>query len=167
MSTSVKLYATRDGKSVNTTFSAINPNATDAELKSAAQALNTLTENTYAKSEKITTVELDSAVAKLTPTLKVNDAADPLTRTTCLAGVSPLIDYTGDGELWIAGNNDNTSWVTTFRVASATNTLRLYIGVLNEASQAAATAPHQIVIRSDETDTYAAGEFVITILADE
>lgn len=164
MSTSVKLYATSEGKSVNTTFSAINPNATDAELKYAAQALNTLTENTYAKSEKITTVDLDAAVAKLTPSLVItDDIPDGLVASWCLEGRAIKMSYTGDGELYIM-NNDNTTWATTFRTNPSTGQLNLYIGIINSATTANATAPHEIVVRSEETDTYSAGEWKFTII---
>ena len=77
MSTSLKLYSTNDGKAVNSTFSSINPNATPAQMKSAAQALNSLTQNTYSKSEKIETTELDSFAPKLTPNVALDSTVDP------------------------------------------------------------------------------------------
>jgi len=163
MSTSIKLYATNDGKAVNSTFSSINPNATPAQMKTAAQALNSLTQNTYSKSEKIETTDLDVAAQKSTPTLTI-DPNYSMTREQLLPGGSPQIFYTGNGKLYICADNDNTSWCTTVRRATTTdNTLRLYIGIINSQTADYATVPHNIVIRSEETDDYLAGEWTFTI----
>lgn len=167
MSTSLKLYATNDGKAVNSTFSSVNPNATAAQMKAAAQALNSLTDNTYAKSEKIETVDLDAAAQKLSPSLVLTQELPEggLLRSWILEGPgrSLAVSYTGDGELSIV-NNDNTSWMTTFRRNPETGQLNLYVGTLRTDTQVTATAPHDIVIRSAETANYNAGEFTFTII---
>ena len=101
MSTSLKLYATSNGKSVNSTFSSLNTNATPAQMKSAAQALNSLTDNTYSKSEKIETTELDSFAPKLTPNIALSSTVDTstLTRSFCLGGQNLLLVVETDGEI--------------------------------------------------------------------
>lgn len=167
MSTSLKLYATNNGKAVNTTFSSVNPNATAAQMKSAAQALNNLTQNTYSKSEKIETTDLDSSAAKSVPSITLAEGAPALNRTNALAGYTASIDMVTDGELAIvtgdSGGGDNSSWVTCIRKGSS-GAWRLFVGLIKpDETQSFATVPHNIIIRSAETDTYQAGEFILTI----
>ena len=162
MKTNLKLSATYDGESVSTTFGYVNPNSTDQQLKTAAQALNSLTVNTYDQSDKIETTNLDNAVAKLTPSMTIDSADLPITRTAALAGKYVRVNYVGNGTLSIV-NNDNTTWATTFRTNPTSGDLYLYMGIINAATETNATAPHDIVVRSDETDDYYAGELTFTI----
>ena len=166
MKTDLKLSATSSGKSITTTLAYIKNDATRAEMLGLSEAMNGLTENTYVSTDRVQTENVDTLPVKQTPSLTLGSEVDPLTRTRCLAGTSPLVEYTGDGELSIV-NNDNTTWCTTFRQSADSDTLRLYIGIVNQATADNATAPHDIVIRSAETDNYYAGEFTITIIADE
>ena len=166
MSTSLKLYATSNGKSVNSTFSSLNTNATPAQMKSAAQALNSLTDNTYSKSEKIETTELDSFAPKLTPNIALSSTVDTstLTRSFCLGGQNLLLVVETDGEISIV-NNDNTSWCSTIRLGADTNQYRFYIGIVNSQTATNATAGHIVVVESAETAQYEAGRFeLFTIL---
>ena len=163
--TSLVINALSDGKAIQKTLTDINPAADNAALKTFGQMLNALTTNTYVKTDRIDKTNCDAVVAKAQPQLS-KSAADSLRRTACLNGIALPVDYTGDGELYIM-NNDNTTWCTTFRSHAATGQLNLYIGVINSQTADAATAPHDIVIRSEETDNYAAGEWVFTIEEDE
>lgn len=167
MSTSLKLYSTYGGKAVNSTFSSINPNATAAQMKAAAQALNSLTLNTYSKSEKIETTDLDTAAQKLTPLIKIADTEEtPLTRTRALDGYIGALEVVGDGEISIVPD-DTTTWLVTVRYGRTSNQWRILVGCFTSSeAQAAATAPYDIVLRTAETDDYKAGEFKITIAAD-
>ena len=141
----------------------INPDASSTALKTFGQKLTALTDNTYVKTDRIDKTNCDSAVAKLTPSLIItDDIPDGLVRSWCLEGRAIKVSYTGDGELYIV-NNDNTTWATTFRTG-ATGQLNLYIGVINSQTADNATAPHDIVVRSVETDTYAAGEWTFQII---
>lgn len=164
MSTSLKLYSTYGGKAVNSTFSSINPNATAAQMKAAAQALNSLTLNTYSKSEKIETTDLDTAAQKLTPLIKIADSEEtPLTRTRALDGYIGALEVVGDGEISIIPD-DTTTWLVTLRYGKTSQQWRILVGCFTSAdAQAAATAPYDIVLRTAETDDYEAGEFRITI----
>ena len=164
MSTSLKLYSTYGGKAVNSTFSSINPNATAAQMKAAAQALNSLTLNTYSKSEKIETTDLDTAAQKLTPLIKIADSEEtPLTRTRALDGYIGALEVVGDGEISIIPD-DTTTWLVTLRYGQTSHQWRILVGCFTSAdAQAAATAPYDIVLRTAETDDYEAGEFRITI----
>ena len=59
MKTSLKIYATNAGETVNTTLGYVISTATNAQYVAAAQALNALTTNTYQKTIKITEEEVD------------------------------------------------------------------------------------------------------------
>jgi hypothetical protein len=163
--TSLVINAVNDGKQIQKTLTDINPTADNGALKVWGQMLNGLTTNTYVKTDRIDKTNCDTYETKLTPNVALDPAAAALTRSACLVGASPLINITTDGELSIV-NNDNTTWCTTLRLGADTGRYRLYIGVINEATVANATAPHDIVIRTTETDNYYAGEFIITINPD-
>lgn len=168
--TSLKITTASSGTTKSKTLTSINPSASDYELKVAAETLVGLTNNTYSKAERITTVNVDSAVNKSTPTFELfGNTAEQLTRTNCLAGVSAMFNYNGDGNIWVEQNNDNTSWCTTVVYKGESDpeaNYRMYIGCINEATKDAATAPHDIIIRTEETDNFKAGEFVVHILED-
>lgn len=56
----LKLYATDPNGNVTTaTINYVNPEASTADLLEFTQTLNDFTNNTYLKTEKITTTELD------------------------------------------------------------------------------------------------------------
>lgn len=164
--TSLVINATNAGKVIQKTLTDINPAAENSALKTWGQMLNGLTTNTYMKTDRIDKTNVDDSVEKLTPLVKLNDAADPLKRSVCLNGASPLLDVTTDGELSIV-TGDSVSWCTTIYKKVDGSAYRLYVGIVNSQTAGQATAPYDIVIRSAETDTYKAGEFHITINADE
>lgn len=161
--TSLVINAVNDGKQIQKTLTDINPAADNTALKVWGQMLNGLTTNTYVKTDRIDKTNCDSVVEKLTPSLIINETLeDGLVRSWLLQGRSIRMAYTGDGELMIV-NNDETSWVTTFRTSPSAG-LCMYIGVINSATEANATAPHDIVVRSVETDNYKAGEWKFSII---
>lgn len=165
--TSLVISAANDGKIIQKTLTDINPAADNAALKTWGQMLNSLTTNTYVKSDRIDKTSCDAAAEKLTPSLVLTQELPEggLLRSWIFEGPgrSLAVAYTGDGELSIV-NNDNTSWMTTFRRNPETGQLNLYVGTLRTETQVNATAPHDIVIRSAETDDYKAGEFIFTII---
>lgn len=61
MSTQLKIETTFNGKSSTRTLSAINPAATNAEMKTFAQALTSMTGNTYVMGSRVTTTDLNEA----------------------------------------------------------------------------------------------------------
>lgn len=145
---------------VQKTINNINPDADNSALKSFGQKVTALTDNTLSKIERID--KTDITTEKLTPSLTLNEELpDGMTRSWMLQGRAIKMAYTGDGELMIV-NNDESSWATTFRT-SPTAGLNLYVGIINSQTETNATAPHDIVIRSVETDTYKAGEWKFTI----
>ena len=145
---------------VQKTFPNINLDADNSALKSFGQKVTALTDNTLSKVERLD--KTDITTEKLTPSMTVEASDLPITRSAALAGKYVKVTYVGDGELSIV-NNDNTTWATTFRKNPTSGDLYLYMGIVNAATSDNATAPHDIVIRSDETDDYYAGEFTFTI----
>ena len=57
---SLKLLAQYGGKTITTTISDVNPQASDTVLKTFAQKLNSLTNNSYQQTQKVTTNYLDT-----------------------------------------------------------------------------------------------------------
>ena len=168
--TSLVITSTSEGKNLQKTLTDINPAASNSALKTWGEMLTGLTTNTYIKTDRVDKTNCDSAPVKQTPSLIIDPSASiqRLTRSYCLDGVSPPLNYTGDGELSIVANvdGDNSSWCTTIRT-SATQGLRLYIGIIKAETATLATAPHTITVRSAETENYEAGEFTFTIYEDE
>lgn len=56
----LKVTSTYAGASVTTTINDVNPAATNAQLAQLGRKFNNLTDNTYEKSEKVTTVNVDT-----------------------------------------------------------------------------------------------------------
>lgn len=58
----LKLYSTdaADGKKITTSVTYVNPNASNAVLKSFAQQLNAFTTNTYSETDRVETVNVDT-----------------------------------------------------------------------------------------------------------
>ena len=56
----LKVIATYAGASVTTTIDDVNPAATNAQLRQLGIKFNELTNNTYEKSQKVTTVNVDT-----------------------------------------------------------------------------------------------------------
>lgn len=57
----IKISAQYNSNTVTTTISHVSSTATDAQLLAMGEALNGLTQNTYTKTDKITTFNLDTA----------------------------------------------------------------------------------------------------------
>lgn len=73
MSTQLKLETTNNGKSSTKTLSAINPLATNAQLKTFGQALTAMTGNTYVAGYRVETTALDEQ--KSNPNFTVTPAS--------------------------------------------------------------------------------------------
>lgn len=65
--TEIKLIAKdQEDKTVSTTISDVNPDAQSSTLKAFAQRLNMLTTNTYERTDKVVTTDVDTATDKKT-----------------------------------------------------------------------------------------------------
>ena len=103
--TNLKLYGTDAlGNTTTTTINYANPEAENADCLEFTQMLNQFTTNTYEKTEKVVTTELDTEPEKQTPTLTTNKANFPLSEFTTqgsykIASTSSTLTYNGDGTL--------------------------------------------------------------------
>lgn len=112
---------TSEGKVTNVTITNINPEATNGTLVAFAEKLTELTTSTYNKSDKITTMNLDTegGGALPVPTLTLNQ-----TSATLAEIVAALRDtgngatfrvagtYSGDGALYATVNMPVSTFVT-------------------------------------------------------
>lgn len=167
--TNVKLYATDYlATQTTTTINYINPSATKQEILNFTHALNNLTDNTYNKSEKIVTTDLDNeSDTKPIPTLTISNT-NFSTQNFALVNYmymlygdrTPTITYTGDGDFFI----DNiTELPPNFQICPFTgsdNTLKLSLQYPNTA------IPQQTFsfrVGFTETNHYAAVTATITL----
>lgn len=85
----------------------INPNASNAELKTAAQKFNAISQNTYTEADRIIKMSVEESynpAPKTEPTLSIGTWT--LTQDT-IQGAQAQITYNGDGELYT--NSDKLS----------------------------------------------------------
>ena len=168
--TSIAITSTTPaGKNVQKNITDINPNSTDSQLVTFGQKVMAFSKNAYVGTKRLDQTDCDTATTKQTPVFTLGGEIDPsiLTRSYCLEGHNISFSCTSDGELSIP-YNDDTTWCTTIRRAPSDpeGLLRLYIGIIVAQTANNATAPHEIIIKSAETENYYAGEFTITILED-
>ena len=90
------------GNSVQRTFDNVNPDATNAQLVAFGSKIAGLSENTYAKTDRITRVNCDSEAGggRQTPTLTVADTNWNYQRNDGNGTNSSAFTYTGDGTLY-------------------------------------------------------------------
>ena len=103
--TDIKISSTApNGDSMTTTVSDVNPAASNLTLKTFAQKLNMLTNNTYGETNKVTTVTVDTNDDKPTPTLKLmtgNTGGTEATNITADGETTYNISYNGDGTIYV------------------------------------------------------------------
>ncbi len=90
------------GNSVQRTFDNVNPDATNAQLAAFGSKIAAFSENTYAKTDRITRVNCDSEAGggRQTPTLTVADTNWDYQRNTGNGTNSSAFTYNGDGTLY-------------------------------------------------------------------
>lgn len=167
----LKVKSTYEGKSQTLTISDANPQASDAVLLEFGQRVTALTDNEYASTDKVTTINLDTESSKATPTLQFRSGGSgttvisemEITSKGTSSGTSKNIYYDGDGEVYYkvypeAGDN---SWLF-FTTAKATPTENLIPGFLM-ASSNAADGTYYIDIYSTETANYKAATWRVTV----
>lgn len=153
--TDIKLYSTEpSGKATTATISDVNPDATNAQLKTLGQMLNSFTRNRYDKTNRINTIQCDTEEGGglQTPTLQLLDGSgNPIAggnRTTdanTLNSVSSIY-YDGDGEIIVN--------------AQGTGTLLTNIGSFDQTTH---KAPFTFYLRATANQQYS--DFTITTTA--
>lgn len=162
--TSLVINAVNNGKALQKTLTDINPAADNTALRTWGQMLNNLTTNTYVKTDRIDKTNCDSVSAKLTPSVKIANNVENIPYSSAIGGQGYALDVVGDGNFSIV-KSDDSAWTTGIRRGSS-GAWRLLIGKPIDGTADFMTVPHDIIIRTEETDTYKAGEFVIQIVAD-
>lgn len=103
-----------NNNSVQKTITGINPDATSAQLVSAAQKIVALTDNTYVKTDRVDKTNCDTeASGKQTPTLTL---ANPTITMAPNEVDSTAYTYDGDGEILLGTSmtSDDAVAVYTF-----------------------------------------------------
>lgn len=169
--TNLKLYSTDAlGNTNTTTINYANPEADNADCLEFTQMLNQFTINTYGKTEKIVTTELDNEPEKQTPTLAIQYSGNPITTfqlssfdTQSRLKISPafIVAYNGDGEFFIPDTNRNPANFYTSYENSTTEGKRLIF--ITYTDGATLTTPFTINIGFTETDNYKAVTTTLTI----
>ena len=125
--TDIKISSTApNGDSMTTTVSDVNPAASNLTLKTFAQKLNMLTNNTYGETNKVTTVTVDTNDDKPTPTLKLmtgESGGSEATTITANGETSYHTDYNGDGEIYVRVKALQTAGIVDYGYAGTVQTM--------------------------------------------
>lgn len=162
--TNLKLYATDAlGNANTTTINYANPDAENADYLEFAQMLNQFTTNTYGKTEKIVTTELDTEPEKQTPTLTTNKANFPLTEFTTqgsykIAGTASKLTYDGDGTLTFT----NLTSINQFVIGAYYENGNIYIQPMFYSTRTPTTS-FTFEVGFTETDNFKAASITMTV----
>lgn len=92
-------YTDQDGKTCQKALSDINPEASNAEIKTFAQKLLGLTDNTYVSTDRVDKVNCDTEASdgKLTPNFSLSATSGNLSSSS--PNFSSVVTYDGDGTI--------------------------------------------------------------------
>ena len=116
MNTSILINATRDGKTVKKTVTNVNPDKSNADLKTFAQMVNNLSNDTFASGNRINVQSLDEQKRKPTNSF-----------------TSSFQSFTSDGEYIGHGFTFSTDYP--FRIFSNTNSTKYTSAVKTAGDQ--------------------------------
>lgn len=161
MKRSVLLNSTSaQGKKLQKSFTDVNPEATGQSLKTFAQKVNALTTATYNSTDMVDKYNLDTETPPNPPT----ESTLSLTKTDWNIatdknfgdwGIKTPITYNGDGNVYVANQNNN---IMTAYVATYESTLNLCITQGGDSS-----TPITFTLMSSATDNYKAAELEFTV----
>lgn len=153
-------------------YTYISPDATNGQLKTFAQAANSLTKNTYNGSRKVTQVNLDTA----DPGGGKQDTTLTLDKTSCtLAEITAASDYMNAFTVTITTNSDGDFYIKqplsnyldgmpfTRIFTNGTSTQLVISKYINSTGPQNITAPQTITIYQAESATYKAASVDFTI----
>lgn len=92
-------YTDNDGKTCQKALSDINPEASNAEIKTFAQKLLGLTDNTYVSTDRVDKVNCDTTPGdgKLTPNFSLSATSGNISSSS--PNFSAVVTYDGDGTI--------------------------------------------------------------------
>ena len=152
-------------------FTYISPDATNGQLKAFAQAANSLTENTYNGSKKVTQVNLDTA----DPGQQKQETTITLSKTSCTiaelknsgdtGSVFAQITTNSDGALFVKQSAfTNSQSVASVIYTTSNGTYVMFFSVADHTGQVQ-TVPQTVTIYQAESNTYKAASVDFTITA--
>ena len=154
------------GQTLQKTLTDINPDASNAQLKTFAQMLNNMTDNTYGKTDRVIKYNCDteSGGSKLTPNLSLSTTSASIANLTTSANGS--VPYTittdSDGALSVGFEDVADAAVVTITYANGNH----YLGVFKRTTAASdSIVPQTVTIYQAETNTYKAASVTFTITA--
>lgn len=154
-------------------FTYISPDATNAQLKTFAQAATALTNNRYDGSKKVTQVDLASATDKQTPTFSLTytnggSTVDLLNNpwNINVRATAAVLTYDGDGEVYLSivqapGTNSLTQYCAINQSEFNANH-EAYIGAVFDSAN---TNTYTLKILIPETNTFKGVSAEVTISA--
>ena len=149
MTDSIIIKSTDTNNKVNQkTITFINPEASNADLKTFAQGLNALTTNSYNETVRIEKINVDTeddriTPAKTEPTLSIGELTYSLSGFDGYTGFEAVITYNGDGQLSAVADKMTT-------IYQSGNEMRLFIKASSNAETCAGT------LHASEGTNYAA-----------
>lgn len=164
----LKVIGTKNGASVTTTISDVNPEATNAQLAQLGTMFNALTTNTYEESNRVTTVNVDTEPgggAKQTPTLTLSKtSATRAEIITDMNGGQATFTMTtnSDGQYYLRSANQSgqTAYYVYSTLRTSGNTTGVQFNIDNDAR-----VPFTLIVGVTETDSYKGVEVEFNITA--
>lgn len=156
-------YTDNDGKTCQKALSDINPEASNAEIKTFAQKLLGLTDNTYVSTDRVDKVNCDTeADTRLTPTLTISPSSATVAQAQSFdSGDQILVTYDGDGELYIANFSAFPGKKQFFMLYDK----RLYVRGSGGSASGGETNPCVITIAATGTQNYKPATTTFTVTA--
>jgi len=99
-----------NNKKVTKSLTYVNPNATNAQLETAAQKFNAISQNTYTDADRIIKMSVTEPYtpAKTEPTLTIGEFSFVTQGFDAYSGFEAAITYDGDGTLSVIANKMST-----------------------------------------------------------
>lgn len=160
-----------DGEVKQKSFTDINPNATNAQLKAFTQGMNSLTNNTYNSTYKVERTNVDTATDKTTATITLATESMTLAALkTALKSTNRISDisnvsYNGDGLLYAFVSSDTVGFLGVGSAVGSSGTFAFRLFSASDTFIDQIVAPITIKIRADETVNYTAAEATFTVTA--
>ena len=167
--TDIKLYSTEpSGKATTATISDVNPEATNAQLKTLGQMLNAFTRNRYDKTNRINTIQCDTEEGDEKQTATLTATPNPISWATFKAAIANngvfeiTLTYDGDANGFFV-KNVYTFVTTRIENSKIICSSSLQAAAIPDYSQAIADNP--LGIETEETDNFKAATLTIPFTA--
>ena len=143
----LKLYSTdaAEGKKITTSVTYVNPNASNAVLKTFAQQLNAFTTNTYSETDRVETINVDTdSSRKQFRNITITGATQGATATISAAiraggTITPAVFFlnTSSGSVSLLSTSSASSTdptIAKFTVQIPNNNGVVYVGLMQDSN---------------------------------